>query len=140
MFLARCFNLVPFGKEQDGIEIALHGGTVVQQLPALVEGNPPVESDDIGFGLIHGGQQGGAVGSEVDDRHAGLLEGGDQFLGARQNVLAVVLHAEAANPAIEDLDDVGASLDLVGDVGDEHDVELAQHLVPHLRAGGTSSS
>ncbi len=61
------------GEQQDGVEIALHRDRVAESGPALVQGHPPIEADDVGAGFAHGRQQGRGIHAEVDDRHAQRL-------------------------------------------------------------------
>src|SRR5271157_5829751 len=56
----------PRREERDGIEVTLHGMTVADGAPALVERNAPVEANDFSSGLRHRRQQRGAVRAEVD--------------------------------------------------------------------------
>ena len=58
------------GEEGGRVEIALHSTIVTDNLPALVERDAPVESDDRAASLFHQRQEGGGVGPEMDDRHA----------------------------------------------------------------------
>src|SRR5271157_236031 len=66
-------EFLPIGEEQHRIEIALHGAFEAEALPSGVERNAPVEANDVGAGFLHRGEKRRAVGSEVDDRRAGLL-------------------------------------------------------------------
>ena len=86
-------QLLPTGKQCYRIEIPLHRRQVSHVLPSLVERNPPIDSNDFRPGFLHRRQQGGAVGPEVNDRHASRLQAVDQLGGARQSVaveLAVI--------------------------------------------------
>src|SRR5271170_2054863 len=67
-------QLLPIGKKQDGIEIALYGAAMFEIAPALVERNAPVETDDFGSGLTHRGEQSGGVGAEINYGRARLLQ------------------------------------------------------------------
>ena len=48
------FEDVSGSEEGDGIEVALDGGAVADGAPALVEGDAPVEAQDVGGGFGHG--------------------------------------------------------------------------------------
>ena len=120
----------PVGEKQDGIQIALHGAAMFEIAPALIERDAPVEADDFGSGFIHRGKQRGAVGAKINDWRAGLLQALDQGGDVRQNVAAVVFHAEAADPTVENLDDIGAGAHLGGGVlGGDVD-QLAHQRIP----------
>ncbi len=108
----------------DGVEIALHGAAGTCSAPTLVEGNAPVESEDVGGGLAHRGEQRCRVDAEVDDGNAEGLDSLDQLGGGCEAVLAVVGDGESADPRVEDLDDVGAGFDLLLRVLDEDGDEL----------------
>ena len=110
------------GEEGDGVEVALDGRVWPTALPAFVEGDAPVEADDVGAGFAHGGEQRGGVDAEVDDGDAEGLDAADEFGGGGEAVLAVVRDAERAGPGVEDLDDVGAGFDLLlGEGGEDVD-------------------
>ena len=73
-FFGARFQFFPVGEEQHGIEISLHGCGVIETLPAFVERDAPVETDDVGSGFFHRGQKRGAVGAEINDGRAGFLQ------------------------------------------------------------------
>ena len=85
---------------------------MIEVAPAFIEWDAPVEADDFGVGLIHRGKQRGAVGAEVNNRGASFLQALDHDFDVRQNVATIIFNAETSDPAIEDLNDVGASGDL----------------------------
>ena len=85
-------EFLPIRKQQDGIEIALHGATMFQVAPADVERDAPIEADHFGSGFIHSGQKRGTVGAEINDGRAGLLQTPDEAGYMRQDVAAVVFH------------------------------------------------
>ena len=123
-------QFLPVGEEQNRIEIALHGALVIEASPAFVERDAPVEADDVRSGLFHRGQERGAVGAEINDGRAGFLQllhhGGD----VGQDVAAIVFHAEASDPAVENLDYVGAGAHLLGGILGGHRDQLAHQCVP----------
>src|SRR5580693_520852 len=121
MFGAR-LQLFPIRKEQNGIQIALYRAAVLEIAPGLVEWDPPVEADDLGSGLTHRGKQCRGVGAKINYRGSGLLQTLDQVRQVGQDVAAIVFDAEAADPTVENLDDVGAGVHLGGGVlgGDIH--------------------
>src|ERR1700692_2354605 len=46
------------GEEGYGVEVALHGYCMAESGPALIQGDTPIETDDVGAGFAHGWQQG----------------------------------------------------------------------------------
>ena len=118
------------GEERDGIEIALHCVTVADGAPAFVEGLPPVEADHVGAGRSHGFEQARGFNAEVDDGHAQSLHGADEALGRFEGIVAIVGETERADPAVEDLNDVGAGLHLQAAVLGQHDDELVEEAAP----------
>src|ERR1700721_307513 len=129
-----CFGsrlqFLPIREQEDGIEIALHGAAMMEIAPALVERDAPIETDDVGASFIHGGEKGGAIGTEINNGSAGLLQALDHGGDVGQNVAAIILDTQATDPAIENLDDVSAGAHLCGGVlgGDIH--KLGHQLVP----------
>ena len=116
-----------------GGEIALNGAGVAEGAPADIEGDAPVEADDVGPSLTHGGKQRGSIDTEVDDGDAERLDVADERGGGREGVLAVVGGGERADPGVEDLDDVGAGFDLLGGVFGEDGDELVHEDGPGVR-------
>ena len=100
-------QLFPVGEQQHRIEIALHGATMVEALPAFVERNAPVESDDVRARFFHGGQQRGAVGAEINDGRSRLLQLLHHAGDMRQDVAAIIFHAQASDPTVENLNHIG---------------------------------
>ena len=103
---------------------------MIEASPTFVERDAPVESDHVRSGLFHRGKKRGAVGAEVNDRHSGLLQLLHHAGDVGQNVAAIVFHAEASDPAIENLDDVGPGADLISGIGGGHDDQFAHQRVP----------
>ena len=108
----------------------MYGAIGTEAAPAVIQGNPPIQADYVRAGLFHGRQQGGAVGGEINDRHTGFLQSLYQFRRARQRVLTIVFHAQAAHPAIEDLNSIGAGTHLLGRVFGHDGDQLAHQAVP----------
>ena len=129
-FFRAPLQFLPVGKEQDGIEISLHGALVIEAGPALIEGNTPVESDHIGSSFVHGGKQRRAVSSEINDGHTGFLQLLHHAGDVGQHVAAIVFHAEATDPAVENLDDVGSGAHLIGGICRGDGNQLAHERVP----------
>ena len=98
----------PIREKQDGIEIALYGAAMVEGAPAPVEWDAPVEANDLGSSFIHGGKERGAVGAEINNRRSSFLQTLDEAGDVRKNVTAIVFHPETSNPAIENLNYIGA--------------------------------
>ena len=61
-----------------------------------------------------------------------FLQALDELRGRHQRVAAIVLHAQAADPAVEDLQHVGAGAHLLGGVFRQHVHQLADQLVPNF--------
>ena len=120
-----------------GVEITLHRDRVVEVAPGLVERDSPVESEDVGAGLAHGGEQAGGVDSEVDDGNAEGLHFADEDFRRGQDEVAIVGDAERSGPAVEDLDDVGSGGDLLRGIFAEDDDELVEQHAAMRRAGDT---
>ena len=114
-------NQLRLGEESDGVEVALHRAGVVERAPAFVERHAPVEAEHVGSGLAHGGEQAGGVDSEIDDGNAEGLHFADEDFRRGQHEVAIIGDAQRSGPAIEDLDDVGAGVDLLRGVFAEHE-------------------
>ena len=108
----------------------MHGAVAAEAAPALIEGNTPVQADDFCASLFHGRQQSRAVGGEINYGHTGFMQCLYQFRGARQRVLAIVFHAQAADPAIEDLNRIRAGTHLLDRIFGHHVDQLAHQDVP----------
>ncbi len=98
--------------------------------PAPVEGDAPVEADDFSSGFIHRGKQRGAIGAKVNNRCAGFLQTLHQAADVGQNVAAIIFHAEAADPTVENLDDIGSGTHLRGGIFGGNVNQLAHQLIP----------
>ena len=107
------------GEEGDGVEVALDRAAGAGGAPTFVEGDAPVEAEDVCGGFAEGGEERGGVYAEVDDGDAEGLDAGDELGGGGEAVLAVVGDGERAGPGVEDLDNVGAGGDLLGGLGGE---------------------
>src|SRR5260370_12401290 len=127
------FQLLPIREEQDRVQISLDGAAIFEIAPAFVQRDAPVEADDFSAGFIHRGQQRGAISAEIYDGRAGLLQTLHQISDVRQDVTAIILDAQTADPTVENLDDIGAGADLSGGVlgGDVH--QLAHQRIPNCR-------
>ena len=133
--LGAALEFFPIGEEQYRIEVALYGAFVAERLPAGVKRDAPVEANDFGSGLLHRGKKGRAVGAEIDDGHSGLfladlLQAFDEVGHVRQSVAAVVFDAQAAHPAVENLDGVGSGAHLLGGILGGHGDQLLHQFVP----------
>jgi hypothetical protein len=112
------------GEEGDGVEVPLNSAAGAYRTPAFVEGNPPVETEDVRCSFGHGGEHGGGVDSKVNDGDAEGLDALNELGGGGEAVLPVVGDREGTDPGVEDLDAVGASFHLLLRVGYEDSVEL----------------
>ena len=59
-----------------------------------------------------------------------LLQPLDELRGRHERVAAVIFHAQAADPTVEDLQRIGAGAHLLGCIFDQHIHQLADQLVP----------
>ncbi len=90
MSRADSFDAVP-GPEQDRrVEVPLDGAILAGELPALVEGDAPVEADHVAAGVGHRREQRDRAGAEVDRRHAGLAQRGEDVGRPGRGELGVV--------------------------------------------------
>src|SRR5579864_4822649 len=99
-FSARAYELV-LCEQHTGIEISLNRAAMLQQAPAFVERDAPIQSNDLSACLLHIRKKSGGIGAEVDHRHARFSQLFNQPLGLRKNKLPVVLDAQTADPTIE---------------------------------------
>jgi carboxymethylenebutenolidase len=129
VFRAR-LQFLPIGEEQNGIEIALHRALMTEASPAIVERDTPVEPDHVGSSLFHGGQERGAVGAEINDGRASFLQLPHHAGDVGEHVAAIVFHAEASDPTVENLNHVGAGAHLLGGVGRGDDNQFAHQRLP----------
>ena len=58
--------MLPRSEQCRRIKIPLHGALVSKLRPAFIQRDAPVEPDNIGTGILHGGEQRRRVGAEVD--------------------------------------------------------------------------
>ena len=133
-------QFLPIREEQDRIEISLHGAFEVEISPAFVKRDAPVEPNHFGAGFSHRGQKGSAVCPEINYWHTCFLQSLHQFGGARQHIAAIVLDAEAADPAVEDLNDISARAHLLSRIFGDDRHQLAHQLDPTQQVRNTSSS
>ena len=70
------------GEEGDGVEVALDSAARAYGTPTFVEGNAPVEAEDVCGGFGHGGKHRGGVDAEIDYRDAkiGKIYEGTSFM------------------------------------------------------------
>ena len=107
-----CVEVFATCGKQCRVDVALQGYGAVEQGVRCGQRQAVVHTDDVCTGFVHGGQQGGGAGAEVDARHtvfAHHVEGG---CGVRLHVAAVVAFAEGACPGVEELHGGCARLDL----------------------------
>jgi hypothetical protein len=129
-FFSSRLQFLPIREQEDGIEIALHGAAMMEIAPALVERDAPIETDDVSASFIHGGQKRGAICTEINNGSAGLLQALDHGGDVGQNVAAIIFDTQAADPAIENLDDVSTGAHLCGGVLGRDIDQLGHQLVP----------
>ena len=126
------------GKEGDGVKVALDRACAAQRAPAFIEIHTPIQTDDIRAHLPNRGQQRRRIHAKVDDGHPQGLHPIHQMPGNGQNKFAIVGGAERARPTIEDLDHVGARLDLLRGKFEEHGGQLLKQQRPRGRLASTS--
>src|SRR5919109_948941 len=99
--LRRRLHPLPRTEEQRGVEVPLHA---------------PVVADHVSAGRGHRLQQVRRARPEVD---RGRGDAAENPLRIGRDELLIVVDAECADPAVEELDRVGAGLDLRADVAEE---------------------
>ena len=100
--------------------------------PSLVQTHAPVEADHVAARLLHQLKQCGRARAEVYDGDAGR-DVAYHFARVRQDVLAVVVGGEGADPRVEKLDGLRAGLDLRVEVSGKRARDARHQRVP--RAG-----
>src|ERR1700687_3682853 len=103
---------------------------MIEASPAHIKRNARIKSNHFGPSFFHGGQKRGAVGAEINDRRSGFLQLLHHASDVRKHVAAIVRDAEATDPTVEDLNDVGAGAHLVGGVGGSDDNQFTHQYVP----------
>ena len=96
----------------DGVEVALQRLAAADPARRLVERDPPVDADHVRARLAEQAEQLAGADAEVDARHAGRGERGEDPPGVRQDRVPVVLGADHADPRVEQLHRRRARLDL----------------------------
>ena len=124
-------------EEQRRVEVALQRDAVAEPLARLVERRPPVDADHAAAGLALRGQQVAGAGAEVDHGHVEVREGVEDAPHVRQHELAVVRLVERADPRVEELQRLGARLDLRPQVVGDDVREQAGQSVPGSRGRRT---
>lgn len=92
------FDLRQRCEEHSRVQIALHRDIAFKQVPALIEWDAPVESDNVSTGALHQRQQGRRVCPEVnygDIFRPGCLQ---HSLRIGQDKTLVILRAEGTYP------------------------------------------
>ncbi len=95
-----------------GVEVPLHGDSAAEALTSDVDGHPPVDADDVGSGVGHERQQLAGVDAEVDGRHVEIGKAVEDFGAGGQHAPLIVVGAEGAGPAVEQLHGRGPGVDL----------------------------
>ena len=126
---------LPGREEEDGVEVALHALVVTDALPGVVEVDAPVEAHDVAAGVAHQVEQRRVPGAEVDGGNAGLADGIEDAGHVGQHRRLVLAGAQDADPAIEDLDNLGAGGDLLPEVADDDLRGLVHERRPEVGAG-----
>ena len=124
----RLLDVRPRPEQDRRVEIALNAALCADRRPRAVELDTPVEPDDVAAGVAHVREEPGRAGAEVDRRH---VDGVEHAGRVRRGELLVVGWAEDARPRVEELDHVGAGVDLRLDVRGEAVGEPFEQRVPH---------
>src|SRR5436305_10689877 len=119
------------GEECDRVEVA-HDGNFAEPRPCVVEPHAPVEADNVAARLLHQLKKSGSARAEVYDGDAGL-DALDDLARVRQDVFAVVVVAQSADPRVEDLDGLRAGLYLRVEVARERARDCRHQRVPCAR-------
>src|SRR6185437_10697024 len=122
-FMERC-------KQDERIEVALHGAIMSDHGPGLIQVNPPVDPDDIATCLAHLLQNGRSAGTEMNHRHTFPLESIENPLDVRHNIFGIVTGRETADPTIKELNRLSSRLDLSPEVPGEHARKLVHEAMP----------
>ena len=111
------------------VEIALHRPILAHPLPGVVEVDSPVDAHDSAAGFRGQGQQRGVAGCKVNDRPpVGHRLKHRSTVG--QHELAIMLWAEAADPAVEDLHGIGSGVELGEQIAADRAGQSAHQLMP----------
>ena len=100
------------------VEVALDGDVVAELAASAVEIDAPVEADDVAAGGVHLGEHAGAAPDEVDQWRAVTAQRFEHLAAVRRREALVVGGREGAGPGVEELQNLGACLDLGEQVGD----------------------
>ena len=100
---------------------------------AAVERRAEVDADHAPTGVAHRLEQRGRAGAEMDDRHAGALDVGEDAPHVRLHVLDVVGGREVAHPGVEELDGVDPGGNLRAEVAPDDLAQLLHERRPRIR-------
>src|SRR5271165_5943963 len=90
------------------VEIALDRGTIADVHPSLIDVNSPIDAHDVASGRVKFLEKTCCAGSKVNHGHSGGADALNQSPGIRRHETDVVVGAERADPAIEDLNGASA--------------------------------
>ena len=91
-------------EQDDRVEIALNGDVVAEPLPGPVELDPPVQADDRAAGVALELQERDGAGAEMDHRAPTDRALAKSLAMCGWTNRAIIVRAERADPAIEDLE------------------------------------
>ena len=80
---ARAEHAMARAEQERRVEVALDGAVGAELLPGDVERHAPVDADDVAAGRGEVGQDRRRAGAEMNRRHAGRLQGGEDLGGVR---------------------------------------------------------
>ena len=120
------------GEEQGRIEIALQCLIGTDQAAGIVQPQPPIDTDHVAARFAQQRRQGRIARGKMDHRHAGA-DPLNHRAAVRQDVAAVVIHTQATDPAIEELNGLGPGVDLGVEIQGHAAGDAAHHDVPRGR-------
>src|SRR5216683_573525 len=129
-FLRARLQFFPAGEEQNRIQVALHGAAKFQAAPAFVQRNAPVEPNHLGSGFFHRRKKSGAIRTEINDWRSAALQALHQMGNMREHIATVIVHAQTADPTIEDLNHVRTGAHLLSSVFGDYADQLSHQLIP----------
>ena len=97
-------QLIEVGHQRQRVQVPLHPIFRPDQLPGVVQPQPPVDPDHIRVRLGQQRQQRRIASGKVDHRRA--FNGADDRLDVGQHEAAIVVGTKAAGPGVEQLDDL----------------------------------
>src|SRR5580704_8901057 len=117
-------------EEHCRVQIALHGGTIADIHPGLVDIHAPVYAHHVAAGGVQLPEETGRAGAEVDHRNTARSDALDQCARIRRDEAYVIVGTQSAHPAIEHLDGARAGGHLAEREWSQHVHQLAHETAP----------